>query len=1071
MLIGTLVRSEWRVQQRHPLVWLVLAGMAGFSLLVARGSPADPGSTASEALLRLNLFLPMFMLPFAAGALAPIALLREVEWDLAEIVGSYPLTLRQWLAVRLGHLAALLLAACMLAQLAFAAVLGADHPGEWPVLALDSLKWLAVIHLPACLIWAAGLGWVACRRAQPGLVYFAAGSGWIGYIGLASLTGTPLIAGSITAWKPLRLAMLVLDPYAITAMLNPVPDHGPLQWLWADLAAGRLAWVAIAVLLLRQIVAIPIHAGRRSGPAVPLTAERQRRRPAHGAPGHLGLHLRYLLRDRVFVLLVPGWIVLFLPEVLGGIDYAEPLSRITPDSRDALNRVVWDMLPMAGALLLLYAADRLCRLYQKTGMHELYGATPHRAGALLGVQLAALVLVALGATVLTGLIVATGQLIAGSPIAPGEYLVQLGLALSRLILFAVACVALHGLIRSRLGANIACLAVLVLALSDLVQLLGLFHPLWKPFSTPISAPDHVWGYAGGIAGHLAFLGVWAPLATAALLLAIAVANRTLPSRQVRLRRVLRSPALVLALALLAMASWQGLRIDRALRAEGALLSPFERAGLRADYERAYAHWAARAQPQVATIRARIAFYPHDNRATLAATLHLVNRSDRPISEVLIGDAPGSSSATIGLDGARVVHRDRRLGQTVFRLDRTMAPGEGRNLRLALAWSRSGLEPPTFPLVLEGRYSGLPASAVMPAIGFARELTLRDPLIRREHGLALLRRQEPSQLDPPSVGSLGRDLVNLDVVISTEAGHYAVGQGTLVRRWQQAGQAYFHYRTDRSIRSLPTFLSIAGEPQGWVAGPVTLLTHTPRPLRADNANLLAMRDTLDWLGGDVAPYPGTTLHLVALPEFGPSGHASPQIVQISDRLGFRVHPGPDAGFSQVYRRAVHETAHQWFGHSLGHGLVDERAFLVESLAKYAELVMIERRYGKASAAALVAFERDRYRHARLDPQAPVKPLIDAEETEDMYARATLAFGCLRHRIGDGPVVIALKLAARDIQDNNRPATSRGFIRSLKAAAPAAQSGAIDQLFLGTRPIEAVERELGCSVRDGPSSGRQ
>lgn len=1058
MLNAVALRNEWRVLRRHPLVWLVLAGACAFSLLVATGSPGDPGATAAEALLRLNLFIPAFMLPFMAGALAPSAYLREVEWGLDDIVGSYPLGVRQWLVTRLGHLLILLLAACLVAETVFVVVLAQEFASSLPALLAQAALCLAVIHAPACLLWASALAWLASRRAHAGLLYFAAGIGWLAYLGLATMTGTPLIAGSITAWAPLKQAMLVLDPYAATALVNPVPEDGLLQWRWLNVAVGRFIWIGAALLLLRSVTRVPALAAHRTGTPrsdrAGLMAHRDSR------PGHVGLHLRYLVRDRVFPLLVLGWFALFLPEVVGGMDYAEPLSRIAPDSRDALNRVVWDVLPLAGALLLVYAADRLCRMYQTTRMNELYAATPHPPLALIAAQVASLGSVALGSVVLTGVAVAGAQLVSGSPVDPGEYGAQLGLAALPLVLLALLLVAIHAAIRSRLLANLCALLLVVVGQSSLAPALGLHHPLWKVLATPLAAPDHLWGYGRAIDGHVTFLAFWATLAAAALLIAGARSHRTLPAPQVRLVRTLRHPASLVAASFLILAGWQGLAIDRTLEAEGALTPPDTRIRQRADYERNYARWNHVPQPDVEAVRAQVDIFPEEGKAALRATMRLINRSGQPVTEILVGAPPGGPQGGIAVEQAAIARHDARLGQTVFRLERPMLPGERRELTYRGDVSRSGLQAATFPLVLHDRFSSLPGSALLPVVGFKRELTPRDPKVRREQELPELKAAEPSRLGVPAPGMLARDRVMVEAVISTSAGHFGIGQGRLLRRWETDGRAYFHYRSEAPIRSALAFFSVAGEPQSWPAGRVTVWTHTPAPLGAKDVNILGARDTLDLLDRAVAPYPGSDFHLLAIPEIGPSGYALPQIVQVSHRLAFLAAPAPGAGFNQAYRRAAHETAHQWFGHLLGHGVAEERAFLVESLAKYAELVVIERRYGAQAAAALVVFERDRYRQARLDPDRAVKPLIDADETEDMYSRATLSFACLRHRIGDAPILAALRSVTQDMQVHDRPATSLGFVRALKAASPSGQGPAIDALFLGTRPIQSLERDLGC-----------
>jgi ABC-2 type transport system permease protein len=1060
MLNGVHMRNEWRLLARYPLLWIAVAGSIGFSLLIANGSPAESGSGAVGALLRLNLFLPVFILPFIVGALGPIFYLREVDHCMAEMLGSYPLSLRQYLTMRFGNFAALLATICLLVQLVFLTFLATQYPELWPNLFAQSALWFLILHLLSCLLWASAMAWLACQKANAGYLYLAAGFGWLVYLGVATATGTPLIAGSIMAWQPLKQAMLVLDPYAATAMTSPMPEAGPLQWRWLNIGIGRLFWLGVCLMLLRNIGNLPAHAMRQTDRSDAAFDKKHISGRGKLGAGHIAIHLRYFVSDRIFSLLVLGWIALLLPEAYGGMSYAEPHSRILPDSRDALNRVAWDVLPLAGALLLLYAADRICRMYQATQMHELYGATSHRFAKLIAVQHASLWLIALLFVTTAGVSVVCAQLLTQSPVQPAEYVLQLGVSFPRLALFASLFVAIHGLLRPRFIANLICFLVLVFGFSSLAPALGLYHPLWKPLNTPLMEPDHFWGFASSLGGHLPFMLFGAAVSLAALLTAVALGNRNLPSAQVRLKSFLRHPANALAAACIGVAIWQGAAIDRILRKEGALITPNERAGQRADYERNYAHWSRIAQPDVEAIRSKVDFYPHEHRVTLHSVMRLINRNEQPITHLLVGKGPLDDGGKVSLHFGSVMRRDVRLGQTVFQLTRPLAPGEALDLKFDLELAQSGLVPASFPFVIRPEFSSLPIYALLPVIGFRRDRTLRDTATRKEQGLPDLKLLPPSRLYAAAPGSLARDKVLLNTIVSTDQRQHAVGQGSMIRRWILGDRSYFQFRTDTPIRNAPALFSVPLKPQSWSAGNYSVNSYSPKPLRGNDANILATRDTLIWLDRDVAAYPGKSLHLLAIPELGLSGYALPQIVQISHRLGFRGKPENGAGFNQVYRRAVHETAHQWFGHLLGHGILEERAFLIESLAKYAELVMIERRYGRVAMLALVTFERDRYRQARLDPGQATAFLIDAEESEDMYSRATLAFACLRSKVGDGPILAALKSVAEDSRRNDRAATSLGFINTLKAASSPQHADTINQLFLSAKPIQSAEQELGC-----------
>lgn len=1067
MLIRLDMRNEWRLQSRNPLIWIALVIVAGFSLVIADGSPSDPGTPAVAALLRINLFIPAFILPFLAGALGPLFYLRETDHGMAELFGAYPVTARQWLAMRLGNFAILLTGACLIAQLGFVAVLAGDHPGELARMLGHSVLWLVLLHLPSCLIWASGLAWLACRTASSSFLYAAAGLGWIGYLAITSLIGLPLIAGSDVVSPALWQAMLVLDPYGSTAMITAAPEGGPLQWREVNVALGRVIWLAACALVLLRIQTLPSHAGRLvrqrdpSGTAVLETAKPRSGWLEQIAHSHVAIHARYFVRDRIFVLIIGGWIALLLPEAYAGTDYAEELSRVLPDSRDALNRVMWDVMPMAGALLLLYVADRVCRLYPATRMHELYAATPHRPTRLVAVQLATLWIIAASFMALAGLSVAAAQLLAGTAIQPGEYARQLGLSLPGWLLLGVLLVAVHGLIRQRFVANLAGLLIVVLGFTSLAPGLGLEHPLWRPLFTPLSQPDHYWGFAGSLSGHVRYLLFWLPACLSAMLLAIALHHRAQALPQVSLGKAMRSSAALLAIPLMGAAVWQGSAIDRSLRQEGLLVSSDERARLRADYERRYAAWARQPQPDVSRINAQIDFRAQDNQVGVSARMRLINRSSSPIGEILVGRNRLDPGGTIALTGATILRRDTALAQTVFRLDRPLAPGASIELDFATKLTQSGIEPAAFPLALRPSFSSVPIHAILPVIGFKRELTLRDPALRRQQGLPELTLTPPSQLPVPAAGSLARGLVELEAVISTDSGHHAIAQGDLVRRWQSVGRTHFHYRSAGSVRNHPVVYALRWQPQIWSAGAVQIETYSPEALTANDPNVLAMRDTLQWLGREVAPYPGNALRLVAIPDIGPTGYAYPQIIEISHRLGFRAHPQAGAGFSQVYRRAAHETAHQWFGHLLGHGIPDENAFLVESLAKYAELVLIERRYGKEAMQALVRFERDRYRQETLDPDQPVMPLIDAEAPEDMYSRATLVFACLRATVGDRPIIDALRGMAERSAETLTPARSIDFVEAVKASVSPDLRRPVEALFLGSAPLDTQLAGMRCA----------
>lgn len=1058
------LQNEWRIVRRHPLGWIVIAAAIAFVGIAAANESPGSFRELSESLLRLSFFIPLLVLPFSAGALAPVFFLREVEHGMQDLFAAYPQQPRDWLRSRLVAFVVLLVGLCAALQATIVGILSYGHTGELGHLAANSTELFAIVHVPACLIWACLLLRTSCATGKSAFVYLTAGFGWLAYVGIATLTDTPLIAGSFVAWEPLRQAMMVLDPYAITALIDNSGQGLLIQQKMLLIALGRAGWLCVCIWLIRTISALPTRheCQDRFSKRIAILSPRERRLHLPLESGPLAMHLRWAFTDKAVLIALAGWLFFLFPEVYSGMGYAEQLSVVTPDSRDALNRAMWNMLPLAAALFLLFAADRLCRMDSALGMSELTAATPRQSWRFLAWQLLAIWLLAIILLALTLLAVMVAQIALQSPVQPGEYLAQASQRLPGMLLTGTLYAAVHGLVRSRMAANLVNFTLLVLGFGSLAPSIGLYHPLWKPPSIPLAEADHMLGLAGNWPALFAFSLFWFFLCAAALILAAAVWHRNTSYRQLSARRAARHPAFYAAAVLLAAGVWQGATIDRILRSDGAIFTRLERVRWRAEYERAYAHWSYKVQPDVTEVRSFVAFDPPHGRADLSVAMSLVNRSAEPIDSILVGRNQIEISAEISIEDAWVQHRDRVLDQTVFRLNRPMRPGEMRTLHFATRINRSGLLPADSLLVLRPEFSALPAFNVLPVIGFKREMTLRDPEDRRRQGLPTLKLNRPSQLLVSGHHPLSRNQALLDTVVETTEGSRGAAPGELVREWRAKGRSYFHFRTDRPIRNLPAFFALQAEPVRWQVGETTAEIFGPKPVDSGDPNRMAMSDTLAMLGSEVAPYPGKSLRLIAVPELGLSGFALPQTVLVSHRLGFRARPARGAGFSQVYRRAVHETAHQWFGHLLGYGIEEEHAFLVESLAKYVELVMVERRYGRSAMVALVDHERDRYNQARLAPSDVSVPLIDAEDSEDMYSRATLTFACLREKTGDDAIFAALRRLAAASKKSGNAASSLDFVRMLKTTANRGSASVIDELLLGTDPIDGVLERVGCQI---------
>ena len=463
---------------------------------------------------------------------------------------------------------------------------------------------------------------------------------------------------------------------------------------------------------------------------------------------------------------------------------------------------------------------------------------------------------------------------------------------------------------------------------------------------------------------------------------------------------------------------------------------------------------------VRQVKLSASLQPQAQQASISATITLQNPHSTAISKLLLGFPRlqfGAELQSLQLQDAQAETIDAALGQQVFTLQPALAPGARIELQVQLALHQPAITAMPNHQVLRAEFSYLRLLQLLPQLGFVPELRLRDDADRARFGLAALpaSQHQPSVLATPAIARY--DWAILDTTIAVPVDYQGIAAGTLLNSWQADGQQFFHYRTHAPVRNLPALIAVPWQQQSSTAAGVPLQIYSPEFNTATDLTMQAMRDTVQWFSQQIGAYPGDALRLVIMPDIGPTGYALPQLVLINHRVGVRAKPSADAPFSQVYRRAAHETAHQWFGHGIGNGVPGDGAFLVESLAKYAELVLLEQRFGRAAMQGLVDYEQQRYARAQAGSLAAASSLIDADESYDQYSRATLVFAKLRAELGDAVIIAALRQLWQQHRYPATPASSMDFVRALRAQSPASAQPLIEQLLLGTdvRPLLGEE----------------
>lgn len=1087
MKLGLLLLNEWRFYRVQPLFWLAVVLALAFAALVNL-NPGTIDAQPVKALLLRHSMLLMTIQPLLIAVFAPLALLRDSQYGITALIDVTAQSRRQRLLVRAAGLwlGAALLQLCFVLMVALVfSTTYTDATGIWRW----SWQLLLVQQLPALALLTALALWCSCRSQSPIVLYLLGAVVWLGYMLLAAATGSPLMANSQSLSPLLSQLMLYLDPYALTPVLAQVRQSGEmpadLSQLGATFWLNRLLIITLAALLcwraLQQGPAAAGHAKPRASADIPVTTATAQYRPyppkaVRSWPflaALLRLQLQQLLYQYGTLLALLALSLLVFSEVYSGLGYAEAFSQLVPDSRDALNRVSGDVIPRFGLLLVAFWAHQVAWLNRQQRMDGLVAATPVSSALLLMSQFVTLSGLVVLLIALSLAAVAIAQFMLQVPLDLTEYSQQGLLLLLPLWSWAALLLACHALWRQPLWANLAVAVLLAFGLSPLPDLLQLQHPLWRIGQSQLQLPDHVWGYQGTLgsiaqsfAGSLStggfwpYLWLWALLALSLGALALQFYHRGTGISRLKLPAVL-TPLTTCATVFAVLAALQGWSLHQQLDAAGALQSRDERLAKRAAYEEQYQHWRALPQPVVQQVTLQANLDPQVQQAGITATLRLLNPHPQPVSELLLG-FPGLQQPVelqqLQLHGATVADFNAGLGQQVFSLQ--LAPGGSTELKLTYQLRQQGLAPAPTHLIIRPEFSYLRLLQLLPQIGFVPELRLRDDADRVRFGLAPL----PASETQPSVlaarhtpASAHYDWAILDTTISVPLGYQGIAAGALRKSWQADGQQFFHYRTEAPVRNLPALIAVPWQKQNAQAAAVPLEIYSPEFNTATDLTMQAMQQTLTWFSQNIGAYPGDALRLVMMPDIGPTGYALPQLVLINHRVGLRAKPTADAPFSQIYRRAAHEVAHQWFGHGIGNGVAGDSAFLVESVTKYAELVLLEQQFGRVAMQGLVDFEQQRFARAQAGSLAAASSLIDAEESYDQYSRATLVFARLRAELGDAVIVAALRQLWQQHRYPLPPASAMDFVRALRAQSPASKLPLINQLLLGTdiRPLSNEE----------------
>jgi len=475
----------------------------------------------------------------------------------------------------------------------------------------------------------------------------------------------------------------------------------------------------------------------------------------------------------------------------------------------------------------------------------------------------------------------------------------------------------------------------------------------------------------------------------------------------------------------------------------------------ARYEQRYRQYLDVPLPTVLELSVAVDLTPEQRRLESTGRALLVNDTLVAITEVPLSMPPYLDITALEVAGAQQVFADAELGFYRYAFDTPLAPGATSELVWDLTWAHSGFENGYSSTRLVHNGTFVNNSEIMPFPGYDRSRELQDNNVRRDHELppvVRMNKLEDSTRRNSSVFASRRTA--FEAVISTAPDQIAVAPGYLEDEWEENGRRYFKYVMDAPIWPFVSILSARYEVahDKWrnpdTGQEVALSVHFDPQHRYNVQRMLdSSKKSLDYFHRELGPYQYRQFRILEFPGYERFAQSFPNTIPYSERIGFISDLRDPADIDFVFYVTAHELAHQWWGHQVAGADVQGQSMIIETLAQYSALMVMEQEYGEEHMRRFLKYELDSYLRSRGAELIEELPLVRVEDQGYIhYRKGTVAMYALKDAIGEVGVNTALRsfLAKYAFNEDDYP-TAADLVAEFRAVAGVEQQNLVTDLF--------------------------
>jgi ABC-2 type transport system permease protein len=470
----------------------------------------------------------------------------------------------------------------------------------------------------------------------------------------------------------------------------------------------------------------------------------------------------------------------------------------------------------------------------------------------------------------------------------------------------------------------------------------------------------------------------------------------------------------------------------------------------AEYEKKYRHYLGQPLPQADSIEATVDIFPEERRLRSAGTVVLRNTHDKPINAFAFTVNPLLDIEKMEVAGASITESDEHLGHYLLTFNPPLPTGATTIANYTFEWRNPGFvnSRPNNRIVENGTF--VDSTEILPVIGYDPSRELKNNNKRRDHDLPPVVRMaklgDPAWLGSTQFGVSQR--TDFKVTISTSPDQIAIAPGYLHKEWRANGRRYFEYAMDAPIWPFFSFMSARYEVRKDHWNDVALEVYH-HPAHAWNVDVMmnSAKKSIDYFSREFSPYQYRQFRIIEFPRYATFAQSFPNTIPFSESIGFITDVRDRKDINLTFYVTAHEMAHQWWGHQVVGADMQGATVIVETLAQYSALMVMEKEYGADYMRRFIKFEMDSYLSSRGGELIEELPLLLTENQPYLhYRKGSVVMYALRNEIGETNLNRALKHFLNRFAFKSAPfPTAQDLLDDIRACAPAESQALITDLF--------------------------